>query len=271
MSVQNKIKVSIVDDNKSFSEISKKILEREEDIEVISLITDSEVATAQIMDEKPDIVLLDLMMPVKEGIEVLKEVMQSNMEVKPKFIVMSGLSQDVTTQRCLEIGACHFIIKPFDYEALVDRIRMHANAEEMNMVSESGRVTYSIKDMRRTAKETLEMRVTNLIHEVGIPAHIRGYRYVREAIIMAVKNKDYIDSVTKLLYPELAAKFETTSSRIERAIRHAIEVAWSRGSVDVQNKIFGYTINSNKGKPTNAEFVAKLSDRICVEDNAAAV
>ncbi len=271
MENNKKIKVTIVDDNKQYCDVTKKILEKEEEIELISIILDAEKATSQIIEEKPDVVLLDLMMPVKEGMEILTEVMNSNMEEKPKFIVVSGLNQDVMTQRCLEIGACHFMIKPFDYETLPDRIRMYGYATQTACVSESGKVTYSLNDPRRFHKETLEMRVTNLIHEVGIPAHIRGYRYVREAIMMTVQNKEYIESVTKMLYPELAKKFDTTSSRIERAIRHAIEVAWSRGSVEVQNKIFGYTINSNKGKPTNAEFIAKLSDRISVEDNAAAM
>ncbi|MEG0073141.1 MAG: sporulation transcription factor Spo0A [Clostridia bacterium] len=263
----NKLKIMIVDDNKDFLSITKSIFEKEDDLEVVATLTDPLEVAGKIEELQPDMMLLDLMMPGKEGLEVLKETFASNVKKKPQVIIMSGLGQDAITQKAIELGACHYIVKPFEFATLVSRVRMFGESNNLNQLSENTNVTYAVRATKRVV-ETLEMRVTDLIHEVGVPAHIRGYRYVREGIMLAVENKDYIDSITKMLYPELALRFDTTPSRIERAIRHAIEVAWSRGSVEVQNKIFGYTINSNKGKPTNAEFVAKISDRLSVEDHA---
>ena len=262
-----KTKIMLVDDNDEYLMLLKDYIDSQSNMEVVLASTEPLKVLDNIEKYKPDILVIDVMMPEKEGIEVIKDLKKSNIKNKPGVIVMSGQGQDVITQKAMAYGAMHYIIKPFELSTLVERIKDFTVNQDVRTLSEGGKVSYVISNKKLLNEEkTMEMKVTELIHEVGVPAHIRGYQFVREAILLAIKSRDYIDSVTKVLYPSLAEAFNTTPSRVERAIRHAIEVAWNRGSVDVHNKVFGYTINSNKGKPTNAEFIAKIADKLVVEN-----
>ena len=263
-----KTKIMLVDDNNDYLQLLKNYLNQDEELEVVLASTEPLKVLENIEEYKPDILVIDVMMPEKEGIEVIKDLQASNIIKKPGVIVMSGQGQDVITQKAMAYGAMHYIVKPFELDTLVERIKDFSGMPEQPNIKELRPTSYIISNKELiNQNRSLEMKVTELIHEVGVPAHIRGYQFVREAIILAVTCRDYINSITKMLYPTLADKFDTTASRVERAIRHAIEVAWNRGSIDVHNKVFGYTINSNKGKPTNAEFIAKIADKLLIEES----
>jgi len=177
---------------------------------------------------------------------------------------MSAIGQEKITGKAMALGATYYVIKPFDLEMLVGRLRELTTTAATTFYESKGPKYVSTKTVKINT-EPVEVKVTNLIHDLGVPAHIKGYQYLREAIIMAVTNQEIINAVTKSLYPLLAKRYETTPSRVERAIRHAIEVAWNRGEIAVHDKIFGYTVNSNKGKPTNSEFIALIADKIRLE------
>ena len=203
-------------------------------------------------ENPPDVLLLDIIMPHLDGLGVLEKI--NEMENKPKVIMLTAFGQENITRKAVELGASYYILKPFNMDVLVERIRLLGNgAVPAPSVSSLSRVT---------KKSSLEADVTGIIHEIGIPAHIKGYHYLREAIMMVVEDVDLLGSVTKILYPRIAEKFDTTSSRVERAIRHAIEVAWSRNNIDTIKKFFGYTVNTERGKPTNSEFIALVADRL---------
>ena len=183
--------------------------------------------------------------------------------------MLSAVGQDKITQRAIELGAQYYVVKPFDIELLLKRIRELKNyrpSQNNNFISREIRQQYiEMPEGAKREKNNLEALVTNIIHEVGVPAHIKGYQYLREAIMMVVNDIDVINQITKSLYPDIASKFSTTPSRVERAIRHAIEVAWGRGQQDVVENIFGYTISAAKGKPTNSEFIAMIADKLRLE------
>ena len=185
--------------------------------------------------------------------------------------MLSAVGQDKITQKAIALGAEYYVVKPFDIELLIKRIREIKNfrpSVNRSFVFREQPKPY-IRVPEKEGSDNLEVLVTNIIHEVGVPAHIKGYQYIREAIILAVNDEDILNSVTKSLYPALSNKFNTTPSRVERAIRHAIEVAWNRGQIEMHEKIFGYTVNSNKGKPTNSEFIAMIADRIRLSEKVA--
>ena len=184
-------------------------------------------------------------------------------------IILSAVGQDKITQRAIELGAQYYIVKPFDIGILVKRIKelkYYQPNNNSNIISKEIKSKYiEISPVNEKSKENLEALVTNIIHEIGVPAHIKGYQYLREAIIMVVSNVDILNQITKQLYPDIAIKYHTTPSRVERAIRHAIEVAWGRGRQDVVERIFGYTVSAAKGKPTNSEFIAMIADKLRLE------
>uniref|UniRef100_UPI0038B6F449 sporulation transcription factor Spo0A n=1 Tax=Alkaliphilus peptidifermentans TaxID=426129 RepID=UPI0038B6F449 len=259
----DRIKVLIADDNEDFCDILSEYLERQPDIEVVGIAKDGIEAVDLIPKTSPDIVVLDIIMPHLDGLGVLEKLNESKLEIFPKIIILSAVGQDKITQRAIGLGADYYVIKPFDFEVFIERIRQ--------MVKGSG----SSADRKRPQNtqhkslvnnnRSLEADITNIIHEIGVPAHIKGYLYLREAITMVVGNIELLSAVTKELYPSIAKKYNTTASRVERAIRHAIEVAWSRGKVDTINNLFGYTINTDKGKPTNSEFIAMVADKLRLE------
>lgn len=202
----------------------------------------------------PDVVILDFFLPRMDAIGVMKNTGSLGLAHKPQFMVMSSFDNPNLEREAMLAGADYYFLKPFDSDEMAERI----------MALNSKPAAPAIKRLPVTPanqNDSLEMRVTEIIHQIGVPAHIKGYQYLRDAIIMAINDDDMINAVTKRLYPAVAKKHGTTSSRVERAIRHAIEVAWDRGDVDILNSYFGYTIHNGRGKPTNSEFIAMISDK----------
>lgn len=269
--MQNKITVTIADDNADFANLISKFLGTQEDMEVVGVANDGKEAVDLILSKEPDVALLDVIMPHLDGLGVLEKINNANMKKMPSFIMLSAVGQDTITQKAIMLGAEYYIVKPFELETLAKRIReIHKGItipQGVNSVREVRAPYISISNAK--SPQNLEAQITNVIHEVGVPAHIKGYQYLREAITLAVNDIEIINSVTKMLYPTLARKFKTTPSRVERAIRHAIEVAWSRGQMDVNNSMFGNTVSASKGKPTNSEFIAMIADKLRLEMKSA--
>lgn len=266
--MMQKKKVMVLDDNKEFVMLLKDYINLQEDMEVVSYGYDGISAISSIKETNPDILLLDIIMPEKDGLTVLEDLCkEKNMRI-PTIIVMSSIGQEKITQKAISLGATYYVVKPFDMKSLTQRVRDLVSSDDecakINIRNYSNESEINL----RKSNTSLEVRVTNTIHDVGVPAHIKGYQYVREAIMMTVKNEDVINAVTKTLYPNLSKMFDTTPSRVERAIRHAIEVAWNRGQIEFHDKIFGYTVNSNKGKPTNSEFIAMIADKLRLEEKS---
>lgn len=254
---QNKLRILIADDNKDFCDVLKNYLEKQQDLEIVGVAFDGADAYNQIINIKPDVAILDEVMPHLDGIGVLEKLAQNNI-TSTMCIMLTAVTQEQVTQKAFSLGAKHYIAKPFDMDLLVSRIKqLKEPISNFGKSINTGFSNYSNID--------LETRVTHILHEIGVPAHIRGYHYMREAIIMAIGDIDVLNYITKELYPSIAKKCNTTPSRVERAIRHAIEVAWSRGRVEVIDNFFGYTINNHKGKPTNSEFIALIADRLRLE------
>lgn len=260
---QKKIQVVIADDNREFGDILNEYLSNQADIEVVGIARDGIEACDIITSKCPDIAILDIIMPHLDGLGVLERINSVGMSKKPLFIVLSAVGQDKITQRALALGAEYYVVKPFDMEVLVSRIRQLKNITQSSII----RSSYHGEDLSLNAPKpmNIEAEVTNIMHEIGVPAHIKGYQYLRDAIMMVVEDLEVINSITKQLYPSIAKEYNTTPSRVERAIRHAIEVAWSRGQVDTIDSLFGYTINIGKGKPTNSEFIAMVADKLRLE------
>lgn len=274
---ETKIKIVLADDNKDFSEILKEFLNKQPDMEVIGVAANGVEACELVEETEPDVLILDVIMPYLDGIGVLEKLAQVNMTKRPLVVMLSAVGQDKITERALSLGAEYYIVKPFDMDTLTMRVRqlksMHSSIQpSMQTTSASSAIlgngpSYSNRNggKQPVTQHTLETEVTSVIHEIGIPAHIKGYQYLRDAIIMAITDMDILNSITKQLYPNIAKNYNTTPSRVERAIRHAIEVAWSRGKMDTIDKLFGYTVNNGKGKPTNSEFIALIADRLRLE------
>jgi two-component system response regulator (stage 0 sporulation protein A) len=262
--VKNRISVLLADDNKEFCEILEDYLERQNDMEVIGVAKDGIEAYDMIVEKGPDVVILDTIMPRLDGLGVLEKLNNSPLKKSPVCIMLSAVNQDKVTQKALRLGAEYYIAKPFDMETLMLRIRQLINVAPTPKIGtpHTDCVADSEHHFLIASTHQLEAEVTYILREIGVPANIRGYHYLRYAITMAVNNMDILNSITKELYPSIAKKFNTTSSRVERAIRHAIEVACNRGSLDTMHKLFSYTINNNKGKPTNSEFIALIADRL---------
>lgn len=276
--MRDKITILIADDNPDFARTLTSYIEKDEELEIIGIATDGKQAVEMILNTEPDIALLDVIMPHLDGIGVLEKINGANMRKKPMCIMLSAVGQDKITQRSLELGAEYYAIKPVDINVLLERIK-DIRSYTPSQVKETSFTGYNknyqareiktqyieISPEKKKDQENLEALVTNIIHEVGVPAHIKGYQYLREAIMMVVNNIDIINQITKQLYPDIAMKFHTTPSRVERAIRHAIEVAWTRGQTETVDNIFGYTISAAKGKPTNSEFIAMIADKLRLE------
>ena len=268
--MNEKIKVLVSDDNQEFAKTLVNYLSKDEDLEVVGVARDGQEAYDKILQTKPDVALLDIIMPHVDGLGVLEKLNSADVEKKPMCIILSAVGQDKITQRAIELGAQYYIVKPFDISILIKRIKELKYYQPLqNKSSIIGREIKSqyidISPANKRSEENIEALVTNVIHEIGVPAHIKGYQYLREAIIMVVSNIDMINQITKQLYPEIAEKYHTTPSRVERAIRHAIEVAWGRGQQETVEQIFGYTVSAAKGKPTNSEFIAMIADKLRLE------
>ncbi|MGL5675441.1 MAG: sporulation transcription factor Spo0A [Cellulosilyticaceae bacterium] len=273
------IKIVLADDNKDFSEILQEFLNKQNDMEVLGVAGNGTEACKLVEELCPDVLILDVIMPYLDGIGVLEKMNTMSLAKKPLVVMLSAVGQDKITERALALGAEYYIVKPFDMETLITRIRqlqvMHGSKDQsprsQGSISASAAILGtagtmgSVRPKQPVTQHSLETEVTSVIHEIGIPAHIKGYQYLRDAIIMAITDMDILNSITKQLYPSIAKNYNTTPSRVERAIRHAIEVAWSRGKMDTIDKLFGYTVNNGKGKPTNSEFIALIADRLRLE------
>ena len=241
--------VLIADNSEEFCTSLSAALQRTERFAVTGMANDGEMAMKLLEEHRPDILVLDLMLSKKDGLSLLKSI--SGWDRRPAVVATSGFMTDYVASAAAGLGVAYLMLKPCDTQALVDRL------EELRF--DGGRPAIS----RRPAQnQSIEALVTGIIHEIGVPAHIKGYQYLREAIIIAVNDMDVINAITKVLYPQVAKTFQTTPSRVERAIRHAIEVAWDRGDLDTLQRFFGYTVSNTKGKPTNSEFIALIADKL---------
>ncbi len=259
-----KLNVAIADDNERIVEMLNVMIRNESGMEIVGTAGNGEEAVEMIRRSTPDVVLLDLIMPKMDGLGVLEKVREDKtLKKTPAFIVISAVGQEDVTEDAFALGANYYMMKPFNNEMLLGRLRSIQNKGDRKL--SPVRVGNPVE--RRHSYETrdLETDVTNMIHEIGVPAHIKGYQYLRDAIMMSVEDMDMLNSITKILYPTIAKSHQTTPSRVERAIRHAIEVAWSRGKMDTIDELFGYTVSTGKGKPTNSEFIALISDKIRLE------
>jgi two-component system response regulator (stage 0 sporulation protein A) len=278
--MKNSIKVLLADDNREFCDIISKYLEKQDDMEVVGIANDGIEVLDMVPKIKPDVIVLDIIMPHLDGLGVLERLNNLDLEQPPKIIVLSAVGQDKITQRAIVLGADYYMVKPFDMEVFVKRIREvvlglspDVGAPVFSVSQSAQSFQASILPLNRRTYErasSIEADVTNIIHEIGVPAHIKGYHYLREAILLVINNMDLLGGITKELYPMIAEKFNTTPSRVERAIRHAIEVAWNRGRVETINRIFGYTVHDEKGKPTNGEFIAMIADRLRLQIKSSA-
>ena len=240
--------VFIADSADDFCTALTAALQHADGFQVVGTANDGEQAIRLVQERQPDVLVLDLMLSKKDGIGVLKAI--SGMEHRPITLATSAFVTEYVSSAAANLGVRYLMLKPCDMTALVERL------EEIR----GGETRYPEK--RRPDKTSIESMVTGIIHEIGVPAHIKGYQYLREAIIIAVNDMDVINAITKVLYPQVAKTFGTTPSRVERAIRHAIEVAWDRGDLDTLQRFFGYTVSNTKGKPTNSEFIALIADRL---------
>ncbi len=247
-----RIRVLVVDDNREFADLLQEYLQKQDDMEVVGVAYNGLEALELIDEFSPDIVILDIIMPYLDGIGVLEQLGGQQLSKRPRIVMLTAFGQESITHRVLELGADYYILKPFDLDILVERIRQLATGKT------AVPKPLAVKDKERTQ----DSRVTSIMHELGIPAHIKGYMYLRDAIIMVTSKVELLSRITKELYPTIAEKYSTTPSRVERAIRHAIEVAWVRGNVEFIQKMFGHTISQDKGKPTNSEFIAMVADKL---------
>ena len=253
------VRLLLADDNRDFCEVFQEFFTQQEGLNLVGIAYNGLEAVQMIKESRPDVVLLDIIMPHLDGIGVLEEFAASGNGQKPKFIMLTSFGQESVTIRALELGADYYMLKPFDFNVLATRIHQLADG-------------VSVSEFIAPAKtKNMDVLVTNIIHEMGVPAHIKGYLYLRDAIIMVINEVSLLGAVTKELYPMIARKFETTPSRVERAIRHAIELAWDRGNIEMMTRYFGYTVNLKRGKPTNSEFIAMVADKMRLEQRVSKV
>ena len=247
--MDNQTSVFIADSAEDFCHGLSAALKETSGFKVIGTAGDGEQTIRLVQQLRPQVLVLDLMLSKQDGISVLKAL--SSMENRPVTLATSGFITDYVAAAAANLGARYLMLKPCDMSALVERLEEIRGGESKRVLS-----------VRRPDKTSIESMVTGIIHEIGVPAHIKGYQYLREAIIIAIGDMDVINAITKVLYPQVAKTFQTTPSRVERAIRHAIEVAWDRGDLDTLQRFFGYTVSNTKGKPTNSEFIALIADKL---------
>lgn len=267
--MKEKIKILIADDNVAFARNLASYLQ-EEEMEIVGIARDGKETINMINERKVDILLLDIIMPQIDGLGVLERLNMINNDSNPLCIVITSISHDKIIKRVMDLGAEYYIIKPFDIKFLVkiiqELMKNKLNYNSNYIIENSTKQSYTkISDNNKSDEKNLKPIVTNILHEIGVPAHIRGYQYIREAIIMTIKDREQMSEITKKLYPNIACEFRTTPSRVERAIRHAIDVAWNRGKIETLQNIFSYTISYKKGRPTNGEFISMIADKIALE------
>lgn len=279
----SKLSVAIAEDDREMMQYIDEGLGKD-GFQIIGKVTDGKSLCQMVKQQHPDIVVLDLILPRMDGLAVLSELKKDpDIAAYPDVVMISSIGDSRITEHAFELGASYYMLKPFEQENLAKSIRMmyelshkkpvkgieHVRKKDdkttANFVWASKEKTV-FEEPGEWARMDLETRITQVIHEVGVPAHIKGYQYLREAICMTVMDVELMNSVTKILYPDIAKKYHTTASRVERAIRHAIEVAWTRGRLETIETLFGYTVHAGKGKPTNSEFIALIADKIRLEN-----
>ena len=259
----NDLRIAIVDDNKEMVDLLSSITDADLDIEVVGKAYHGTDAITMIRDKMPEIVLLDLILPGCDGFAVMNNILNDeSLGNYPSFIVISAAVDERIIHETFKLGAVYYFIKPFDNSSLINRIKTIASGVQEEYSSCPSEI---IIPKRYVNDDIIEDDTTRMLHELGVPAHIKGYNYLRECIIMAYKEPDVLNCITKVLYPTIAKQHDSTPSRVERAIRHAIEVAWSRGDIQTLTYYFGSTVDKFKGKPTNSEFIALLADRLRLE------
>ncbi|MBC8080811.1 MAG: sporulation transcription factor Spo0A [Gorillibacterium sp.] len=260
----HKIDVLLADDNREFTELLGEFINNQDDMSVVGVAYNgNEVIRFMEQAKKiPDVLILDIIMPHLDGLGVLEQLREMNLNPQPKIIMLTAFGQENITQKAVQLGASYYVLKPFDMEVLTNRIRQVVGTSQSSV---SNNVSGRTNVVPMNKGKNLDANITSIIHEIGVPAHIKGYQYLREAITMVYNNIEILGAITKSLYPAIAERYKTTPSRVERAIRHAIEVAWTRGNIDSISFIFGYTINISKSKPTNSEFIAMVADKLRIE------
>lgn len=264
-----RIEVLLADDNREFTNLLSEYISEQSDMTVSGVAYNGEEVLRLLEESRkaPDVLILDIIMPHLDGLGVLERLRDMNLNPMPKIIMLTAFGQENITQKAVQLGASYYILKPFDMEILANRIRqLVGNQAVLSPSPGYGSALQKPTNVVPIGKsKNLDANITSIIHEIGVPAHIKGYQYLREAITMVYNNIEILGAITKTLYPAIAEKFKTTPSRVERAIRHAIEVAWTRGNIDSISHLFGYTINISKSKPTNSEFIAMVADKLRIE------
>ncbi len=262
--MKNKIKLLLVDNNNDLLSQMSTFFNNKEDVEVLGKANSGIDAADKIKELLPDVVIMDIVIPGLDGIGLLKKINTLPSSKRPVVIILTGAKKENVTNLCMDLGADYFMIKPCEFETIYER--MHLLCVPKIAKKSGGAFSHpSAPHGDRPSDRAIEISVTNTIHSVGVPANIKGYQYLRDAIIMSIKDTELINAVTKQLYPKVATRHNTSPSRVERAIRHAIEVACIRGNEEELYKLFGYTVSNNKGKPTNSEFIAMIADKLRLE------
>ena len=260
-----KLNVAIADDNEKMVEILGRMIEEDKDLTLVGKAHNGEEICNIIKEREPDVVVLDIIMPKKDGPTVMVNCQHDHMRKKtPALIVVSAVGQERITEDAFSLGAEYYMLKPFDKQVLLNRIK-NLRRRSDRRIRENVRPSVAREEPGAYGTRNLETDVTNIIHEIGVQAHNKGYQYLRDSIIMSVNDMDILNSITKQLYPTIAKMHNTTPSRVESANRHAIELAWNRGKMDTINELFGYSIQAGKGKPTKSEFISLIADKIRVE------
>ncbi len=268
--MKSQFKMLIAEDSAEFN-VEKSDVFKENNLEVKFCEKNGLKVIDEIKSFQPDIVLIDMFMANIDGVGVMRTVKKNSMPKQPLFVIISGFDNIMLEKEAMNAGAAYYAIKPFEPCNLIERIcdLMYCYENEENEKSKNSLYSPD-KSLDKNPDKNLEITITDILHQIGVPAHIKGYHYLRDSIAMSVKQPEIINAVTKELYPSVAKKYDTTASRVERAIRHAIEVAWDRGDVDVLNSYFGYTIHNSRGKPTNSEFIAMISDKLRIHGKRSA-
>ena len=248
-----KTKIMLADDSREFMELLRDGIEADGAMEVVAMATDGEEGIQEALRTQPDIIITDILLKKVDGLDMLRR-LKEDKEFRCSSVILSAFASTVAAEVAGRLGVELFVLKPTEPEILVEKLH--------GMLSSKRRDIFEMNPLTDLNSQNLTVRITAILHEVGVPAHIKGYHYIRDAILMTVENGEYINAITKLLYPDIAKKHKTTPSRVERAIRHAIEVAWDRGNLDTLQSMFGYTVSTTKGKPTNSEFIAMISDKL---------
>lgn len=280
--MNEKIKVVLADDSKDFLDVLESNLINEDDIQIVGIAKNGLEAVDLVKSKEPDVLICDIIMPHLDGIGVIEKLNSLNLNKIPKIIIISAMGLEKVTIEALNLGASYYLVKPFDYELLMRRIKdisrdMNNNIQSYPYVNSYLNINDNISSISNVVTlpssrasfientDSIDTQITNIIHKIGVPAHIKGYTFIREAIKMVIDDVSLLSAVTKELYPAIAKKYNTTPSRVERAIRHAIEVAWSRGDTVTIEQLFSCTSKSSKSKPTNSEFIAVIADKLRLE------